>query len=312
MNQKGNTVKIGSFKMKGTGLSLAVALSLLLGGCTLAKPELQQTGEDKLAGILVTVGEQEAQRRREEELEDRTFSSIKELEESLISSVTAEGTRQSDGTYVFEGVEGHMLGIAEEKEDGEAYVHFINDGSFTEVKADTSETDGGRKDRISGVVLAEDGLKEPVYMHPVYIREDGSCYVVLDGSGFLMGGVKTEGEVYGTTFQREASEEINGEKVTNSIEIEVSLKMAAPVEKLCIRMYNDRDELLREEEIRRGMEEISVQEETAYVIVEEKTANGNTKRSLYNWDEEQDAVTHQVNYPGEDGLLAPEDLILKK
>lgn len=60
------------------------------------------------------------------------------------------------------------------------------------------------------------------------------------------------------------------------------------------------------------MDEFLLQKETAYVIVEEKISDGRIKRSLYNWEEGQEAITHQVNYPGEDGLLAPVDLEFKK
>lgn len=315
MDQKRNITKCG--KSRAGSLCLAFILSLLLGGCggcTLARPELQQTKEDKLCGILVTVGEQEILQHNEKELENMTFSSIEELEESLFSPVEAEGILQPDGTYVFEGVEGHMLGIKEEtEEDGVPYVHFINDGSFTEVKANTTATDEGRKDSISGVILAGENVNGPIYMHPIYSRADGSCYAVLSSQGgFLMGGVKTEGEVYGQTFQWETTEEINGKKETNSIEIQVSLKMAHPVERVHVRMYDDKDELLKEQEISKGAEEVSLSEETAYVIVEEEASDNHVMRSLYNWEEGQDAVTHQVNYPGEDGLLAPVDLEFKK
>lgn len=310
MNQKGKNMNKRKYKAKG--LSLALLFGLLLGGCTLAKPELQQTKEDKLCGILVTVGEQEAQRRSERELENMTFSSMKELEESLTSSVEAEGIRKPDGTYAFEGVEGHMLGIKEEtKEDEVPYVHFINDGFFTEVEANTTATDEGRKDSISGVILAGESLNEPVYMNPVYSREDGSCYVVLSSGGFLTGGMKTEGEAYGQTYQWEASKEINGKKETDSIEIHVSLKMAVPVERVGVRMYNDKDELLKKEEVLRGTEEVSVSEETAYVIVEEEASDGRIKRSLYNLDESWDMI-HRINYPGSNGFILPVDLEFKK
>lgn len=310
MNQKGKNMNKRKYKAKG--LSLALLFSLLLGGCTLAKPELQQTKEDKLCGILVTVGEQEAQRRSERELENMTFSSMKELEESLTSSVEAEGIRQPDGTYAFEGVEGHMLGIMEEtKEDEVPYVHFINDGFFTEVEANTTATDEGRKDSISGVILAGESLNEPVYMNPVYSREDGSCYVVLSFGGFLTGGVKTEGEAYGQTYQWEASKEINGKKETDSIEIHVSLKMAVPAERVGVRMYNDKDELLKKEEVLRGTEEVSVSEETAYVIVEEEASDGRIKRSLYNLDESWDRI-HRINYLGSNGFILPVDLTFEK
>lgn len=310
MDQKEKTMKKG--KYRAGGLSLALLFSLLLGGCTLAKPELQQAEEDKLCGILVTVGEQEAQRRKEQELENMTFSSMKELEESLTSSAEAEGSRQPDGTYIFEGVEGHMLGIREEtEEDGESYTHFINDGFFTEVKANTAVTDAGKKDSISGVILAGESLNEPIYMHPVYSRGDGSCYVILSSGGFLMGGVKTEGEAYGQTFQWETSKEINGKKETDSIEIHVSLEMGIPVERVCVRMYNDEDELLKKEEVLRGTEEVFLSEETAYVIVEEEASDGRIKRSLYNLDESWDMI-HQINYPGSNGLIMPVDLTFVK
>ncbi len=123
---------------------IALIFSLVLNGCTLAEPALQQAEEEQLCGILVAVGEQEAWTRHEREMEGRTFSGIRELEESLNARPVAEGTLQPDGAIAFEGVEGHMLGIVKEETGEHPTTHFINDGYFTKVKADTTVTDDGK------------------------------------------------------------------------------------------------------------------------------------------------------------------------
>lgn len=296
----------------GAAVGLLFVCSFILGGCTLANPALQETETEQLIGILVAVGEQEAACRQEQELEGKTFSNMKELEESLTAFPAAEGTLKPDGTIEFEGVEGHMLGILEEETEEHPTTHFVNDGYFTKVKANTSVTDEGTENTISGAILAMEGLKEPVYMYPVYRRSDGSYYTVLENSGYLMSSVHCEGEVYGHTLQWDTTEEINGKAEKNSREIRVSLEMAEPVEQIQARMYSEENELLETRKISRGTEEVALQEGTAYVIVEEVKKDGSIKRSLYNCEEAQEGLEHCVYYPGSSGLIAPETVTFIK
>ena len=56
--------------------------------------------------------------------------------------------------------------------------------------------------------------------------------------------------------------------------------MAKPVERTRVRMYNDRNELLKEKEISGETEETVLEEETAYVIVEEEKAGGSVPQTI--------------------------------
>ncbi len=311
MNAETNSFFKGTYMNKKL-LLLFMAFCLQAQGCMLAKPELQDASgaEDMLCGILAVVGEQEAQRLHWEQQENETFHTLKELEESLAVSVQAEGIRGPERKITFEGVEGSLIGILKEEESEQPAVYFVHDGAFTEVKANTSATDEGTKNHISGVILAEPNLSEPVYLYPVYQRRDGSLYAVLETCGFRMGGVHDEGAVYAQTFNSRFTKEIHGKKETDSVEIEVSVKMAVPVEKISLLEYSEEHELLREREIPRGTLTAALQEETAYVMVEEKKEDGSTKRSIYDWAGRQEGaeIAHLVNYAGEDGLLMPESL----
>lgn len=278
---------------KSIAVSIALTLSLPLTACTLARPELQNIQEqsDMLCGILAVVGE---------------------LEESLNVAAQAEGVCDPDGMFAFEGVEGSMLGIVEEVGEGEPTVHFVNDGPFTEVKAHTNVTDEGRENRISGALLAPPGLAEPVFLYPVYRRSDGSVYVVFDGGGFQTGGVHDEGEVYTQSFRTSTTREINGKRETETTEIEVSVKMSFPVERISLREYSGEHELLNVREIPRGTGEVTLQEGTAYVMVEEEKTDGGLQRSVYDLDgiREGEEIFHQADYPGENGLIEPESIQL--
>ena len=83
-------------------------------------------------------------------------------------------------------------------------------------------------------------------------------------------------------------------------------------------MYNDRNELLKEKEISGETEETVLEEETAYVIVEEdviveeEKAGGSVQRSLYDWEEASGGLIHLSYYSGTDGLIEPKELLLKK
>lgn len=56
--------------------------------------------------------------------------------------------------------------------------------------------------------------------------------------------------------------------------------MAVPMECSEIRMYGNNNELLKTKEIFRGTEEVTLQEETAYVIVEEVKTDGLRQKPL--------------------------------
>jgi hypothetical protein len=314
MNEKKNgSITISNYSAFKS-LCIFLLLCLSLSGCTLARPELQQTEEEELCGILVVVGEQEAEREQEKALEGKSFSGIRELEKALADSVVAEGTYQADRTFTFAGVEGHMLGIVEEETEGAPTTHFVNDGFFTKVKANTTVTDTGKADTISGTILAAESLEEPVCMYPVYHRGDGSYYTVLDSCGFLMGGVRGEGEIYSQSLQWEVTEEVNGKEEKNSREIKVSLEMAVPVEKVRVYMYNEQNMLLGTQEITKAADKVMLQRETAYIIVEEEKTDGQIRRSLYDWNEavtDQELV-HEINYLGTGGLIEPKELLFTK
>lgn len=55
--------------------------------------------------------------------------------------------------------------------------------------------------------------------------------------------------------------------------------MAVPVERAEIRMYGKNSELLKTKEIFGGTEEVTLQEETAYVIVEEVKTDGGSREA---------------------------------
>ena len=61
------------YRSRKLPLFLALSLSFMLGGCTLARPELQMAEEEQLCGILAVTGEQEAQQVKEQSLEGRSF-----------------------------------------------------------------------------------------------------------------------------------------------------------------------------------------------------------------------------------------------
>ena len=84
MNEKKNgSITISNYSAFKS-LCIFLLLCLSLSGCTLARPELQQTEEEELCGILVVVGEQEAEREQEKALEGKSFSGIRELEKALL------------------------------------------------------------------------------------------------------------------------------------------------------------------------------------------------------------------------------------
>ncbi|MCI8376101.1 MAG: hypothetical protein HFI29_11805 [Lachnospiraceae bacterium] len=299
------------YRSRKLPLFLALSLSFMFGGCTLARPELQMAEEEQLCGILAVTGEQEAQQVKEQSLEGRSFLSKRELEEALTAELIVEGVyRKEEHTFAFEGVEGHVLGVMEEGEP--PTIHFVNDGFFTGVEANTTVTDTGREDTISGTILVMQSLNEPVYLYPVYGRSDGSYYAVLDSGGVLMNGVHDEGEVYSQNYHWETVEEFGGEKETRSTSITVSVEAGIPVKRVQVRMYDENNGLLETKELSGKMRKVRLPEETAYIIVEEETVEGAVKRSLYNREETEEELVHVVHYPGRDGLIDSQEIVFFK
>lgn len=293
-------------------LCVAFLPALLLEGCSLARQDLQETArqQERLCGVLVTVGDAGEGLRQEESLEGSTFSSIQELEEALSAPAAAEGTRREDGVYTFAGVDGHFLGIFEEEDQEGSYVRFANDGSFGVVKAETKVTDTGTLHRMEAVVMTDTGLREPVYLNPVYQRGDGTVYVQLDGGGYLLFGA-AGGEVFGTTYSSTNTREIRGKQEVNTTELTVSLQAGVPAETVRLLEMDGENRLIRTQEISREMKEAALHEETAYVIVEEKRRDGSLMRSLYDTGqdtENEDGFLHKVYYSGTDGILVPAEL----
>lgn len=302
-------------------------LSLFLSGCSLAKADLQEAAkaQERICGVLVTVGDQRAQFREDADLEGRTFSSVRELEEAIAAtaSVKVEGTPAEDGSYVFAGIPGHFFGVFEKEDEEGPYTHFVNDGSFADVEAHTRVTDTGTEREMKAVVMAPPGLQEPVYMNPVYQRGDGTVYVSLSGGGFLTGGVyeedgsriggtREEGEVYAKTFTSKEARNVNGKEEADLLELTVSCKVGYPAEAVRILEMSAENELLGTQAVSRETEQAALHEKTAYVIVEEERADGTLGRSLYDCGRkaEEGILNHTVYYPGEDGLLIPAELYL--
>ena len=281
--------------------------ALLLARYVRAAGELKQ---ERLCGVLVTVGDAGEGLRQEESLEGSTFSSIQELEEALSAPAAAEGTRREDGVYTFAGVDGHFLGIFEEEDQEGSCVRFANDGSFGVVKAETKVTDTGTLHRMEAVVMTDTGLREPVYLNPVYQRGDGTVYVQLDGGGYLLFGA-AGGEVFGTSYSSTNTREIRGKQEVNTTELAVSLQAGVPAETVRLLEMDGENRLIRTQEISREMKEAALHEETAYVIVEEKRRDGSLMRSLYDTGqdtENEDGFLHKVYYSGTDGILVPAEL----
>lgn len=308
--------KMRGKRMRGIRTLPFLFLSLFLSGCSLAREDLQEAekAQERICGVLVTVGDLRAQLEEDMDLEGRTFSSMRELEEAIAATaeVKAEGTLTEDGGYVFAGVPGHFLGVFEKEDEEGPYTHFANDGSFADVEAHTKVSDTGTEREMKAVVMAPPDLREPVYMNPVYQRGDGTVYVELSGGGFLVGGTREEGEVYTQTFTSKETRNINGKEEEDLLELTVSCEVRYPVETVRVLEMSAENELLGTQVLSREMEEAALHERTAYVIVEEERADGTLERSLYDCGKkaEEESLNHTIYYPGEDGLLCPVELRL--
>lgn len=308
-------------------------LVLGLSGCQLAKEDAREK-KDELCGVLVTTQEQEDAyweshqgeiREPQEEitLTEREFKVLQrggnlELlgqQEALGRKV--EGVRLKNRDIVFEGLEGASLiaGFLEKDKAGD-YRSFTSTGAFENVKANSNVTDEGEENSLEGTVSIDQEADVILNMNLVYQRPDGSFYALLDSTaGYWNSGQNSPGGVFSKSFKEEISQTVNGKSERMGQEFTVHVEVGKETAGVCVKEWNEEDELLKETAVQRGQEHFKLKEDTAYMVVEEAWEDGSVKRSIYTWDEtaaRERLLSHTVRYSNAYGLLIPETFSFEK
>lgn len=326
--------KIGEWRKRGRICWTPCLLwgILLLTGCQLAREEKDFAGADRLCGVLVTTEDQEEAWRalsgsdQEDsaalELTDRQIRQLLSGETQILSPMSksgpkVEGSLGEDREYSFEGLEGasFLAGMDQEDENG-SYTYYTASGVFQELHYNTNTSDEGETSHSEGTIYV--GKKADLVLHisPVYQRQDGSVYALLNSTaGYWNSGQNSPGAVYSQSIKEENSQTISGKTKTQAREFTVHIAVGEEIRSARVKEWSGEDVLLRVTGISRGQERFKLQEDTAYMVVEEEKADGSVKRSIYTWDSKKGSggeLVHSLAYENQYGLLEAEILQFEK
>ena len=308
---------------------------LLLSGCQLAREETGSRGADKLCGVLITTqnqvdawrASQKAGPEDSAESVELTQGQMKQLlngeteifldSREISGGWQVEGIPGEDGEYVFQGLEGAslMAGLYQEDENG-GYTYYTANGVFQDLHYNSHTSDQGETSSSEGTIYMGEKADVTLYMNPVYQRQDGSIYVLLDSTaGYWNSGQTSPGVVYSKSIKEENTQTVVGNTQTEAREFTVHFAVGQEVRAARIKEWSREDTLLGETEVFRGLEKLRLREDTAYVVVEEEREDGTVKRSIYTWEPEKaenGELTHTFYYQNEEGLLEGEVVCFEK
>ena len=141
----------------------------------------------------------------------------------------------------------------------------------------------------------------------VYEASDGTVY--LDDSGNSSNGLGAYSE------NRTFSKITNGKMTSETIEVTVNAEYAPRLEKLTVSQFDGSNTLLQSDDLalREDLPEVECLPETAWVLVEEQSADG-TARTAYSASdvtEEEPEARHTVVLLDKDGLGTAAELCIR-
>lgn len=300
--------------MKKSKWLLCALAALLLAGCSLARPEEQKPGGDRFAGFYVVYSPNGSSKKFYnnlclEEYGTDSFSTDQFGTLSVPREVLF-ATEDRPGKYVFPGMEGgYSLFLIERNETYGPASEIVSNMAPGEKGNTIRVTDNGTSNTLNGTIYygpplgAEDWDQyenDGVWTcYRVYQTKDGRVY--LDGSGNSSSGGGGFG--YGEN-QTQTTTDWNGETVTESIEVNVWVEIVDRLERLVVTQFDENNNIVRSDDLalRDELPETTCEAETAWVLVEEISADG-TVRTTYNVPEEgEDSISHMVVLLDDEGL----------
>lgn len=287
-----------------TGL---LCISICLTGCRLAKTEEQTAGQENgsYCGVFITYGDPDT-------------------EDTII-----EGTPVSSGSgliedYEFEGLEGScffdVLQFSDISAEDGSRAAFYSD-AVCDVKANVNVRDEGRETTLEGRIYLSGRFNQVIHCNPVYQREDGSIYTVLGAvAGVMVSG--DSGGDYGYAQDVSYTAKVNGKESVERLSCKIDFKRVDRLKGVTVKEYDGQDRIMNAASIGADQKEIEItlQSETAYVIVEENYINDTgeeyKKRTAFDCDgvkSNKDAIVTEflLRYENEEGIVIPSNLRIK-
>lgn len=297
-------------------LCLCLCAVLMMSGCSLAKEDGQGQTTDRLIGVLITpewldVSDTD-EALQNSGLQDGTVKDDSG-EERLYAEMTEQTTTDeetgetwTEKKYQFSDTTG-LLCIAPRvtTEDGESCMISSADDAV-EYSVNLLRTDDGDEMNLDVTVYLTasadpDEIRE-VYVNPVYQADDDSVYAV-SGQGFSFSASVNDGSELSQTISGETEITVDGKRQQERANITVHLGVMAQPEQITVRQMDGQSQCLSETVYEPGTlpETLTVQEKTAYVLVEtaaDENGDATVSREIY---EAQDDVLYTY-YAREDGF----------
>lgn len=286
--------------------ALIAALSAcVFSGCSLAlkEAETRNSQEDRLVGVLVTK-EHLSNGTPEITMNPAGEIVIKENREGIPGKLIFDEAGLQD--IVFEGIEGYgiySIEVYEEALAGNCY-YGIGDDAFSDTYWQT-----GEKDSIETTIYVSREGPNCFYFNPVYQTGQGEVYL-QPGSGLAFGG-NTEGSsvTHSLSWDRKIRE---GDRETvsgSSFTVHVTYaELPAAYRLLLFKEDNSVEQVMTGEEllktIENGQWELSIPDETAYLILEQENQRGEITRIFRDRGEESLEFLQSF----EDGILVKRQL----
>lgn len=270
------------------GLFLYLCLTALLGGCSLAREEFEEAGEDRLAGVFLT---REYLDTGTAQLEinwrgDVSFSTVKS---GILGELIWEKEEGHDAfpRIAFEGLEGigiYSISLWNEACQGNTGYSF-SDGVFGEMKVNMG--DGCETTETTVYVEPASGTSA-FYFNPVYQTPRGEFYVT---TGHSVSVELEEGASMSSSLSWEVRKSRNQEETEERVEFTINVVCSGadkPIKLLCVGSDDSVLDVLNREQLERILEEeceLRLPAGTDYLIVEKEGADAAILRSICDGDE---------------------------
>ena len=286
---------------------LLAAVLTALAGCSLARPEQKTAFEDRWIGFYVVYSPPGTY---------DTFSSNPNLVEMGTTSLDTGkygaltipqkvllGVEDPDtGDLTFPGLTGYSLFIRHKQEDYGPVTAVQSDMSPGEEGTTVTSSDEGTAETASGVIWWGPPLDAPADWDPyesaagiwhayrVYETPEGQVYLDGSGNSYSGGGNMGFSEDAAYTYTE------NGESLTDSVSVSVSVKYTPRLTALRVVEFGDDNTVVNTTEVplTEELPALVPTADTAFLIVEEESGEG-VKRTLYpasDWAE--GATYHEV------------------
>lgn len=305
---------------KITVLFITIVLSsVLISGCQLANKKYSTAKDaDELCGVFVTVGEKKLPVKdittNQIPVDNSNEINLDEKQFNIQNKV--DGTVSDDGTANFKGLKGYYLGIVQELDDkGNGTNVYKTGNGFSNNIFSAKDLDNISESSCEGTLTVSSKLHDLVDIDPVYRREDGTYYVVLDmNAGFITN--SSCGTVFSKTLASSLTNKVGKSKKGSKNSFTVHLVIADETTHILIKEMNQNDKLIKTTKYQQtDPETFVVNNKTKYVIVEEYKHGSDRgdyiSRSICNPCKQgncEEESTHSCSFANTNGVIDSKDI----